>query len=159
MQNSLRITFTPPAVALLSAALVAFTAPRIAIAETPLHEGLGGPYPITMVVNEFIDRLLVNDTLNANPANDEACKRVPPAGFKDHATSFAIQAAGGPGAYVGGGIEEARAHLHITEKEWRAMVAAFRAVLYAFNVSEAEQQELIDLVAMVKEDVVSAPLE
>jgi len=34
----------------------------------PLYDRLGGVYSIATVVDDFIERLLVNDTLNANPA-------------------------------------------------------------------------------------------
>ena len=52
-------------------------------AEGPtLYERLGGVYSIATVVDDFIERLLVNDTLNANPAIDAARKRVPKAGLK-----------------------------------------------------------------------------
>ena len=157
MLDSIRRTVTPLGIALAFLAVASLAVPRVATADTPLYERLGGAYPIAMVVDEFIDRLLADDTLNANPAIDEARKRVPPAGLKYHVTSFMIQATGGPEVYIGRGMEEAHAHLDITEKEWRAMVAEFRAVLYAFNVPEPEQQELIDLVTMVKEEVVSVP--
>lgn len=131
--------------------------PRPAAADTPLYQRLGGAYPIATVVDEFIDRLLANGTLNANPAIDEARRRVPPAGLKYHVTSFMIEATGGPEVYTGRGMQEAHAHLEISETEWRAMAAELRAVLYAFNVPEAEQRELIELVATVKDQVVSAP--
>jgi hemoglobin len=40
-------------------------------APKPLYERLGGVYSIATVVDDFIERLLVNDTLNANPAISE----------------------------------------------------------------------------------------
>lgn len=159
MLRNTRFTTAPLAIALLAVTLLACAAPRAANAQTSLYERLGGSYPIAMVVDEFIDRLLVNDTLNANPAIDAARKRVPSAGLKYHVTSFVIQATGGPEVYIGRGMEEAHAHLDITETEWRAMVAELRAVLYAFHVPEAEQQELIDLVATLKGDIVTGSSE
>ena len=53
-----------------------------------LYDRLGGTYPIAMVVDDFIERLLVNDTLNANPAIKEARDRVPKAGLKFHVTAL-----------------------------------------------------------------------
>ena len=46
-------------------------------AEQPksLYDRLGGVYSIATVVDDFIERLLVNDTLNANPAISEARAR------------------------------------------------------------------------------------
>ncbi len=42
-----------------------------------LYSRLGGVYSIATVVDDFIERLLVNATLNANPAINEARARVP----------------------------------------------------------------------------------
>ena len=47
-----------------------------------LYERLGGVYSIATVVDDFIDRIMVDPRLNANPKVDEAHHRVPPAGFK-----------------------------------------------------------------------------
>ena len=47
-----------------------------------LYERLGGVYSIATVIDDFIDRIMVDPRLNANPRVDEAHHRVPPAGFK-----------------------------------------------------------------------------
>ena len=45
-----------------------------------LYERLGGAYSIATVIDDFIDRIMVDPRLNANPRVDEAHHRVPPAG-------------------------------------------------------------------------------
>jgi hypothetical protein len=65
-----------------------------------LYDRLGGAYPIAVVVDDFIERLLVNKTLNANPAIKEARARVPAAGLKFHVTTLVCQVTGGPCKYV-----------------------------------------------------------
>ena len=52
------------------------------MATPSLYERLGGVYSIATVVDDFIDRIMVDPRLNANPRVDEAHHRVPPAGFK-----------------------------------------------------------------------------
>src|SRR5262249_35587600 len=47
-----------------------------------LYERLGGVYSIAAVVDDFIDRLMDDARLNANPRVDEAHHRVSRAGFK-----------------------------------------------------------------------------
>ena len=47
-----------------------------------LFERLGGVYAIATVVNDFIDRIMEDPRLNANPKVDEAHHRVSRAGFK-----------------------------------------------------------------------------
>jgi hemoglobin len=121
---------------------------------TSLYERLGGAYAIATVVDAFIERLLVNEMLNANPAIAAARKRVPKAGLKYHVTSFMIQATGGPKVYVGRSMEAAHDHLNITEGEWTAMTKDFRTILNRFKVPEAEQEELFALVGSVKPDIV-----
>jgi hemoglobin len=119
-----------------------------------LYDRLGGAYAIATVVDDFIDRLLVNDTLNANPAIKQARDRVPRAGLKFHVTTLVCQVTGGPCSYVGRDMKTAHAHLHITEKEWEAMVVDFRKTLDAFKVPTAEQNELIAIVGGTKADIV-----
>ena len=47
-----------------------------------LYDRLGGVYSIATVVDDLIDRIMVDSRLNANPRVDEAHHRVSPAGFK-----------------------------------------------------------------------------
>lgn len=121
-----------------------------------LYERLGGVYPIAVVVDEFINRLLVNDVLNANPAIDAARKRVPAPGLKYHVSALVCQATGGPCSYTGRTMKQAHAHLNITEREWQEMVRVFRQVLDHFKVPAAEQQELVAIVESTKGDIVVA---
>ena len=146
-------------------ALIVFAALMLAAsplrAETPaaapsLYDRLGGVYAIAAVVDDFIERLLVNKTLNANPRINEARARVPKQGLKYHVTAFVCHATGGPCVYTGRDMKPAHAHLNITEKEWRAMVADFRKTLDKFKVPKKEQEELIALVGVTKEDIVIA---
>jgi hypothetical protein len=44
------------------------------------------------VVDDFIERLLVTATLNANPAINEARRRVPKAGLKCHVAALVCEA-------------------------------------------------------------------
>ncbi len=110
---------------------------------------------IATVVNEFIERLLVNDTLNANSAISDARATVPKAGLKYQVTSMVAWATGGPESYTGRSILESHAHLGITNAEWAEMAAVFVAVLNDFNVPAAEQQELLAIVGTTKADIVS----
>jgi hemoglobin len=122
--------------------------------EKSLYDRLGGAYNIAAVVDDFIERLLVNEVLNANPAIKEARERVPKAGLKYRVTALVSQVAGGPEKYAGRSMKEAHAHLHITEAEWQAMVAEFKKSLDKFKVPAPEQKELIAIVESTKKDIV-----
>src|SRR5262245_5203982 len=121
-----------------------------------LYDRLGGAYSIATVVDDFIERLLVNDTLNANPAINEARKRVPKAGLKFHVTALVCEVTGGPCKYSGRSMKEAHEHLNINEAQWQAMVADFRLTLDRFKVPSKEQEELIAIVGSTKKDIVKA---
>ena len=125
--------------------------------ETPsLYDRLGGVYNIATVVDDFIERLLVNETLNANPAIREARARVPKAGLKFHVTALVCEATGGPCKYTGRSMKEAHARLNINEAQWQAMVADFVETLDKFHVPKKEKEELITIVESTKGDIVVA---
>ena len=90
--------------------MIVFAIARPAVAQQPatksLYERLGGVYAIATVVDDFIERLLVNETLNANPAIKEARARVPKAGLKFHVTALVCSATGGPCTYTGRSMQE-----------------------------------------------------
>ena len=143
-------------------ALAVFAAPAVqaqekaAPPEKSLYERLGGVYSIATVVDDFIERLLVNDILNANPKIKEARERVPKAGLKFHVTALLCQLSGGPQVYTGRNMRDSHVHLNISEKEWDAMVVDFVAGLNHFKVPEKEQGELLALVGPTKADIVTA---
>jgi hemoglobin len=127
---------------------------RAQVTQPSLYDRLGGVYSIATVVDDFIERLLVNATLNANPAINEARKRVPKAGLKFHVTALVCTATGGKCAYTGRPMKESHEKLNISQAEWDAMVTDFRATLDKFKVPQREQQELITIVDSTKNDIV-----
>jgi hemoglobin len=153
MTHARRSTLALALVLTLGAA-VPLRANQASAAAKPLYDRLGGLYAIASVVDAFIERLLVNDVLNANPAIRAARDRVPKAGLKFHVTTLVCQVTGGPCRYVGRSMKEAHAHLNITQKEWTAMVADFRKTLDDFKVPAAEQEELVKIVGATQPDIV-----
>jgi hemoglobin len=135
---------------------VSAQAPAADKAADSLYDRLGGAYAIASVVDDFIERLFVNDTLNANPAIKQARDRVPKAGLKFHVATLVCQVTGGPCKYVGRDMKTSHAHLNITEREWDAMLADLRKTLDAFKVPAAEQGELIGIVGGTKAEIVVA---
>jgi hemoglobin len=53
-------------------------------------------------------------------------------------------------------MKESHKHLNITERQWQAMLADFKATLDAFKVPAAEQKELFAIVESTKPDIVVA---
>src|SRR5436309_15692243 len=90
--------------------------------QATLYGRLGGVYSIATVVDDFIDRIMVDPKLNVNPRVDEAHHKVPPAGFKYLVTEMLCWAAGGPQRYTGRDMETSHRNLAITETEWKAFM-------------------------------------
>jgi hemoglobin len=111
-------------------------------------------YAIAVVVDDFIDRIMDNPRLNANPKVDEAHHRVSRAGFKYLVTEMVCWAAGGPQRYSGRAMADSHAHLGITEGEWQVFLADLRASLDKFAVPKTEREELFAIVESTKADIV-----
>src|SRR5215467_1594614 len=122
--------------------------------EPSLYDRLGGIYSIACVVDDFIDRIMVDPRLNANPAVNEAHHKVSPPGFKYLVTEMVGWAAGGPQQYSGRSMAESHRHLMITEREWQAFMDDFQQTLDKFAVPQPQQVELIALVEGTKEAIV-----
>ncbi len=124
-------------------------------AERPsLYNRLGGVYSIATVVDDLIDRLMVDPRLNANPLVNEAHHRVPPAGFKYLLTEMVCWATGGPQKYTGKSMLDSHAQLKITSKEWEAFLDDFQQTLDKFKVPAGEQGELKAIVNSTRSDIV-----
>lgn len=119
-----------------------------------LYERLGGVYAIAAVVDDFIDRIMVDSRLNANPKVDEAHHRVSKAGFKYLVTEQVCWAAGGPQRYTGRSMRDSHAHLEITEFEWQSFLDDLRQTFDKFEVPAAERAELLAIVDSTKSDIV-----
>src|SRR5262245_63777472 len=124
-----------------------------------LYQRLGGVYSIATVVDDFIDRVMTDARLNANPRVDEAHHRVSPAGFKYLVTEMVCWATGGPQQYSGRSMGDAHRHLMITEGEWAAFMDDLNQTFARFGVPAREQAELVAIVESTREAIVVAPLE
>src|SRR5713101_7376410 len=130
----------------------------MASAEKPsLYDRLGGVYSIATVVDDFIDRVMADPRLNANPFVDEAHHRVPPARFKYLVTEMVCWAIRGPQKYTGKSMAESHSHLKITSTEWQAFLEDFQQTLDKFAVPAAEQAELKAIVDSTRGDIVFDP--
>jgi hemoglobin len=142
----------------LSAAAALAPAPAqekpAAPAKPALYDRLGGFYSIAAVADDFIDRVYVNATLNANPNIAKARSDARKPGLKAQVTNQVCMVTGGPCKYTGKDMKSAHVGFHITQKEWDALLVDFRASLDRFKVPPAEQQELIAIVESTRADIV-----
>lgn len=122
-----------------------------------LYDRLGGIYSIATVVDDFIDRIMVDDRLNANPRVNEAHHRVLPPGFKYLVTEQVGEATGGPQRYTGRSMEDSHRDLLITADEWQAFIDDFNETLDKFGVPQQERAELLAIIESTRDDIVVGP--
>ena len=123
-------------------------------AQKSLYDRLGGLKGITVVVDDFVNRLVANKELNKNPAINAGRKSAPAPYLKFQVSQMVCGVTGGPCKYTGKAMKESHAHLNISEKEWGVMAAEFKKTLDKFKVPAAEQKELFDIVGTTKADIV-----
>jgi hemoglobin len=119
-----------------------------------LYERLGGVYSIATVVDDFINRIMVDPRLNGNPQVNEAHHRVSPPGFKYLVTEMVCWATGGPQQYTGRPLREVHQHLLITATEWEAFLNDFQQTLDKFELPQAEQAELKEILTSTRGEIV-----
>jgi hemoglobin len=107
-----------------------------------LYQRLGGVYSIATVMDDLVDRIMIDPRLNSNPRVDEAHHRVPPAGFKYLLTEMVCGATGGPQKYTGRSMRDSHKDLKITAAEWEAFLDDLQQTLDKFAVPQAEQAEI-----------------
>src|SRR5574341_2042462 len=107
----------------------------------PLYERLGGLKGVTVVVDDFINRLVANKQLNKNPAINAGRKSSPAPYLKFQVSQLICELAGGPCKYTGKAMKESHAHLNISEKEWDVMAKEFQKSLDKFKVPAARSEE------------------
>jgi len=122
--------------------------------EKSLYERLGGIKPISLVVYDFVDRLIANPVLKANPMIKAGREHSPVPYLKFQITTFVCEETGGPCVYTGLGMKESHEHLKITSAEWQSMLDEFKTTLDKFSVQEQEQKELFGLFESTKKDIV-----
>lgn len=122
-----------------------------------LYERLGGAYKIAILVDDFVDRIMGDPRLEANPRVKEANEHISKPGFKYIITEMTCWATGGPQKYAGREMGESHRHLMITEDEWRSFMDDFQQALDACRVHAREQQELVALLESSKTAIVVSP--
>jgi hemoglobin len=119
-----------------------------------LYDRLGGIFAIAAVVDDFVDRIMVDPRLNANPRVDDAHHKVSKAGFKYLVTEMVGWATGGPQKYTGRSMYDSHVHLEITSPEWDAFLDDLVQTFEKFQVPAGERAELIAIVNSTKSDIV-----
>jgi len=121
-----------------------------------LYDRLGGFYGIATVVDDFVDKILTDYALNSNPVLKEVNAKASPPVLKYSITELVCQVTGGPQKYTGASMKDAHKNMKISDRDWLQFVALFKGSLDKFKVPVPEQQELVAIVATLKNDIVAS---
>jgi hemoglobin len=116
---------------------------------------LGCVEGIATVVDDFVERVLVDPRLQKNPHVTEAYRRKPKSALKYHVTEMVAWATGGPQVYTGRSMLESHRHLHIAADEWEAFLDDLRQTLDHHKVPLADQKELFAILGGTRTDIVT----
>lgn len=116
--------------------------------DSSLYAKLGGETAIKAVVDEFYERVLADSTVN----RFFKAKQMPE--LKQRQVEFFTTALGGPALYQGRSMREAHQKLNITGEQFDAVAGHLKDALTALGVDEESTNEVIDIVAPLKEQIV-----
>lgn len=119
--------------------------------KSSLYRRLGGREGIARVVDDFVANMTADPRVNGRFRAMQ-----PPAVFKlkSNLSDQICEAAGGPCSYLGRDMKTTHRGMAITEAEWNATVENLTRALDKRGVAAADKQELIQLLAPMKADIV-----
>ena len=116
--------------------------------ERSLYDRLGGVDAITAVTRAAVDRQMKDNRINQKYARTNVDRLI-----KEFVDQI-CQATGGPCTYTGRNMTETHHNMGVTSGEWDAFVENVVAVLDDFKVGKAEQDELLNILAPLRPEIV-----
>lgn len=116
--------------------------------QSSLYERLGGKNAIVSVVDDFVARVADDSRINGKFGRSDVPR------LKSMLVDQVCEATGGPCTYTGREMKDAHASMGVTTGEFGALVGDLVATLDHFSVPKAEQDELLALLAPMKDDIV-----
>jgi hemoglobin len=113
-----------------------------------LYDRLGGIEAITAVVEAFVARCAGDARINPKFERTDVPR------LKKMLVDQVCEATGGPCAYTGREMKETHDGMGVTAGEFDALVEDLVATLEEFSVPKAEQDELLGLLAPMRENIV-----
>jgi hemoglobin len=124
--------------------------------EKSLYDRIGGYKGVAATVDDLVDRIYVNQTLNQNPALKAVHDLNERAAFKLILATWVMESTGGPKVYFGRPMDKAHSHLSITSREFDVIMHECKETFYKFNVPEKEMGELMTALQSFREKIVTA---
>jgi hemoglobin len=121
--------------------------------KTILYQRLGGYDAICAVTNDLLPRLQADPQLARywQHRGEDGVKRE-----KQLLIDFLCSSAGGPLFYTGRDMKTSHQGMKISESDWSAFLGHLNATLDAFQVPQAEREEVVAFVQSTKPDIVEA---
>jgi hemoglobin len=118
-----------------------------------LYERLGGYDAITAVTNDLLPRLQADSQLARFWQNrgEDGVRRE-----KQLLIDFLCASAGGRLYYTGRDMKTSHKGMKVSESDWSAFLGHLNATLDAFQVPQAERNEVVAFVQSTKTDIVEA---
>jgi hemoglobin len=113
-----------------------------------LFDRLGGSDAIAAVVDDFIGRCAADARINGKFARTDIPR------LRQMLIDQVTAATGGPATYRGRSMAETHRDMGVTAGEFEALVSDLVATLDQFAVPEAEQAELLGILAPLRSDIV-----
>jgi hemoglobin len=132
-----------------SLAIVACASQTPSTPQTKLYDRLGGMPAIKAVVTKTIDNAA------ADPRTSRSFKGIKLDEIKESVANQVCEATGGPCKYDGPSMAKVHEGLDITSAEFDAFAGILVGVLDEFKVGSAEKNELVQILAPMKKDIVT----
>lgn len=123
--------------------------------EKSLYDRIGGYKGVAATVDDLVDRIYVNQTLNKNPALKAVHDINERAAFKLILATWVMEKTGGPKVYFGREMGQAHAHLAISDREFTVIMHECKETFYKFAVPEKEMGELMSALESYRKAVVT----
>ena len=121
---------------------------QAAMSPKSLYERLGGLDAITAVTDEFIKILAADERINKKLAKSDGPR------VRLHFIEFVCVQTGGPCKYTGNSMKKTHKNMGVTDAEFTAGVEDLVKALDKFNVPTQERNELLNLLAPLKKEIV-----
>lgn len=118
-----------------------------------LYDRLGGQEGIASLVDLLIKNVAADPDLKKAFAKTKGDRLE---NFKKNLGDQLCEAAGGPCKYAGKDMKDAHKGLKVTEVQWDKFVQRLSDALNELKVADAEQSELLAIIAPMKDQIVNA---
>jgi hemoglobin len=121
-----------------------------------LYARIGGLNGLARATDAMVNRVLTDEVILQNRELQMRAKPENVPGLKVQITNLLSSLTGGPEFYGGKSMKEAHLGMGVTEAQWEAFMKACAAGLDDAKVAAKEKQEVLDLFASMKADIVEA---